>query len=66
MSGIDFVRKLMGWGPVFFGVGFLAPLIAQTLAATETPLPGALSPIAAGLLIGAALGLIARMRGRWV
>ena len=58
--------KLGPWGPVFFGVGFLAPLIAQTIEAVDRVPPLGLTPIEAGLIGGATLGLAAKLRGRWL
>jgi hypothetical protein len=63
MSGLG---KLADYGPVFFGVGFVAPLIAQSLDAASWTAPAGLSNIAFGLVVGAALGTIAKLRGRWI
>ena len=52
--------------PFLFGIGFIAPLIAQTMAYWEIPAPWGLSHIAFGLLIGAPWGLYAVIRGRWI
>lgn len=53
-------------GPILFGVGFLAPLIAQSLEAASLPTPFGLAPIQFGLATGLGLGVIAALRGRWV
>ncbi len=60
------VQAIGPWGPVLFGIGFLAPLIAQSMEALEIAAPFGLSFIQTGLLIGAGLGLAAKLRGRWI
>lgn len=64
------IRKILEtigpWGPVLFGFGFLTPLIAQVLERSEVALPLGLTPLMVGLLMGPALGLAAKLRGRWV
>lgn len=52
--------------PFVFGIGFVAPLIAQLL---ERVIPGAAQaqwPLAAGLAIGGSWGAVANLRGRWI
>lgn len=52
--------------PFLFGIGFLAPLIAQLL---ERALPGAAQaqwPVLVGLAIGGSWGALANLRGRWL
>jgi hypothetical protein len=63
MQGIRFLGE---WGAVLFGVGFLAPLIAQSMDALEVPAPFGLSTIAFGLIVGPTAGLVAKLRGSWV
>lgn len=63
MQGIQFLGE---WGAVAFGVGFLAPLIAQSMDALEVPAPFGLSTIAFGLIVGPTAGLVAKLRGSWV
>ncbi len=60
------LQTLGPWGPVFFGIGFLAPLIAQSMETLQVAAPFGLSFIQTGLLIGAGLGLAAKLRGRWI
>ena len=60
------LRYLFAVGPLLFGIGFLAPLIAQSLSALGWSAPFGLAPLAFGLLLGGTLGLIANVRGRWV
>jgi hypothetical protein len=60
------IAFLVGWGPLLFGVGFLAPLIAQTLDALALEVPIAPSNLAFGLGVGTLAGLVARARGSWI
>jgi hypothetical protein len=60
------VQQLFRWMPLLFGVGFIAPLIAQTMAYWEIEAPFGMSRIVFGLLIGAPWGLYAVLRGRWI
>ena len=60
------VRRFFGFMPLFFGIGFIAPLIAQSMAALAVVAPFGISRIAFGLLIGASWGLYATLRGRWL
>jgi hypothetical protein len=60
------VTQLFRWMPLLFGIGFIAPLVAQTMAYWHWDAPFGLSRIAFGLLIGAPWGLYAVLRGRWV
>ena len=52
--------------PLLFGLGFIAPLIAQLL---ERTVPGAAQaqwPLLTGLAIGGSWGALANLRGRWL
>ena len=60
------VRQLLNWMPFLFGIGFIAPLVAQSMAVWGVDAPWGMSRIAFGLLIGAPWGLYAVIRGRWV
>jgi hypothetical protein len=60
------LRKLFTFMPFFFGIGFIAPLIAQSLTALGVTAPFGLSNVAFGLAIGAPWGLYATLRGRWL
>ena len=73
MSASDLLRKANEWGPVLFGVGFLAPLIAQSMEAGGIPGPWGLAPLHVGLAVGVTAGLIAlaaaedaRMQESWL
>jgi hypothetical protein len=60
------VQKFFALMPLFFGIGFIAPLIAQSMTALHLAPPFGLSPVALGLAVGAAWGLYATLRGRWL
>jgi len=60
------LKKLFYVMPFLFGIGFIAPLIAQTMAYWDIAAPFGISRIAFGLLIGAPWGLYAMLRGRWI
>ena len=60
------ITKLGSLGPLLFGVGFIAPLIAQSLEALSLPAPFGLAPIHFGLIVGLSLGALAAKRRRWV
>jgi hypothetical protein len=60
------LKKLFYVMPFLFGIGFIAPLIAQTMAYWDIAAPLGMSRIAFGLMIGAPWGLYAMLRGRWI
>ena len=60
------LKKLFVVMPLLFGIGFIAPLIAQTLVAWRWNAPFGLGPVGFGLTIGALWGLYATVRGRWI
>ena len=60
------LKRLFYWMPFLFGIGFIAPLIAQTMAYWDIAAPFGMSRIVFGLLIGAPWGLYAVWRGRWI
>ncbi|MBB82506.1 MAG: hypothetical protein CL931_01685 [Deltaproteobacteria bacterium] len=60
------IRVLGEWGAVLFGIGFLAPLIAQSMDALEIAAPFGLPTIAFGLIVGPTAGVVAKLRGSWV
>ncbi len=66
MNVRQMLRKAFAWGPVFFGIGFVAPLVAQTLEATATAPPLGFTAIQTGLVVGIVLGTVAKLRGRWI
>jgi hypothetical protein len=60
------VKQLFHWMPFLFGIGFIAPLVAQTMQAWAVAAPFGMSPIAFGLLVGAPWGFATVLRGRWL
>ena len=63
---MSFFKSLFFFGPFFFGIAFLAPLVAQVMLKLELQAPFALTALQLGLIIGAILGLIATYRGKWI
>lgn len=63
MRAVAFLTSL---GPILFGIGFLAPVIAALLDAAGLDAPLGITPIAFGLGIGALMGFIARQRRTWL
>ncbi len=59
------IKTIFYFGPLLFGLGFIAPLTAQILAHVEAPLPFGLTPLIAGLILGAVWGTYAQIKGRW-
>ena len=60
------IQRLNPWGPLFFGLGFIAPLIAALMTRSGLELSVGLSPIWFGLAVGGAWGLCAKFRGSWI
>jgi hypothetical protein len=63
---MEFISSLKDKGPVLFGIGFMAPLIAQSMDAASLSAPLGLSNIGLGLILGVFLGTLAKWRGRWI
>ncbi len=51
--------------PTAFALGFLTPLIAQTLTALEISVAG-VPNLVTGLVLALALGITAQIRGGWL
>jgi hypothetical protein len=49
-----------------FGIGFLAPLVAQVLERTVPSIATTPWPLVIGLVVGGGWGAIAQKTGRWV
>jgi len=60
------LQRLNPWGPLFFGLGFIAPLIATLMTRSGLELSFGLSPIWFGVALGGAWGLYAKFRGSWI
>ena len=63
---VQVIKAIFYFGPLLFGIGFLAPLTSQIIQAMAWTPPLGFTPLATGLIIGGAYGLIAQVRGRWV
>lgn len=64
--GAEVLRKLLQWMPFLFGIGFIAPLTAQSMTYWRIEAPLGLTPIGFGLIFGGLWGLYANIRGRWL
>ena len=63
---VQIIKSIFYLGPLIFGIGFLAPLVLQTIQAIGWMPPFGLTPLVTGLIVGGTLGLIAQYRGRWI
>jgi hypothetical protein len=52
--------------PLLFGLGFLTPLIAQSIIRIWPETAHAAWPLYAGLAVGGGWGALANIRGRWL
>ncbi|MFM9865474.1 MAG: hypothetical protein ACKVRO_17925 [Micropepsaceae bacterium] len=60
------IKTIFYFGPLLFGIGFIAPLTAQILERAGWHLPFGATPLIAGLILGAVWGGYAQIRGRWL
>lgn len=60
------LTQVFRWMPVLFGIGFIAPLIAQIIRNAGWAPPFGASPLLIGLLVGGCWGAYAKIRGRWL
>ena len=60
------IKRLFDWMPLLFGIGFIAPLVAQTMTLAEIAPPFGMDHVLFGLAIGVPWGLYAMLRGRWI
>ena len=60
------LQHLTPWGPLFFGVGFLAPLLSTLAVDAGITPPFGITPIQFGLAVGGAWGFYAKFRGSWL
>ncbi len=60
------LRRLLEVMPFLFGIGFIAPLIAQIMMVTGLEAPWGMSRVTVGLVLGAGWGSFATWRGRWL
>ena len=59
------IEKLFYFGPLVFAAGFLWPLFSQLLDRAGWS-PFGVTPMLAGFLLAAALGIPAQVKGRWL
>lgn len=60
------IKNLFVIMPFLFGIGFIAPLIDQTMQLWGWSGPWGLTTLMLGLIVGGTWGLYATIRGRWV
>ncbi len=60
------LKALLWLLPLIFGVGFLAPVIAEGLVAAGIAAPFGLGALTFGLLVGGVWGAFATITGRWI
>lgn len=63
---MQLIGFLFRFGPLWFGIGFLAPVLSALIQALHITPPLGLSPMSCGLIVGAVLGLIATFRRTWL
>jgi hypothetical protein len=63
---MQLISTLFRFGPILFGLGFLAPLIAATFHHFDIQPPLGQTPIVAGLIVGVGLGGMAMWRRSWI
>jgi len=60
------LKPIFFFGPLIFAIGFLVPLIAQSMSALSWTPPIGLSPLQFGFAIAGPVGLLAQIRGSWI
>jgi hypothetical protein len=63
---MEFLSKVVNWGPVFFGVLVFAPMWAAAMEATGLAFPFGPSNLVVLMLVGGLWGVVAKLRGRWL
>lgn len=63
---INILKNLMPWGPLFFGLLILAPLMDQVLTNIGLEPAMGISNLQIGVATGLVWGLIAKVGGRWI
>ena len=66
MKLLEWLAPAMKFGPLLFGVGFVAPLVAQSLDAVSMTEVLGLTSLQLGLAVGVVAGAVATLRGVWV
>lgn len=63
---IKAIKTVFYFGPLIFAVGFLIPLIAQSVIALGWAPPFGLSAWSFAAIVGGAYGVFAQITGRWI
>lgn len=63
---LNVLKFLFSIGPLLFGIGFLAPVLAELMVAAGLHQPLGLEPIMLGGLLGLSWGSYALIKGSWV
>jgi hypothetical protein len=63
---LKIVQKFLELMPLWFGIGFIAPLTAEMIKAFGLQASLPISPLVAGLILGIAWGGSTVVRGRWI
>jgi hypothetical protein len=62
----NMVRRFFGLMPLWFGIGFIAPLTAQIIMTSGLEASFPVAPIVVGLVVGIVWGGTTVVRGRWI
>ena len=60
------LKGLFSVGPIWFGLGFVAPLLVQVAASIGVKEVVGVDAIYTALLVGGGWGALATRRGKWV
>jgi hypothetical protein len=63
---MQLIALLFRFGPLLFGVGFMAPVIAAALSGFGIHSLFGFAPIHVGLIVGGILGAVASVRKSWL
>jgi len=63
---VSTLKFLFSIGPILFGLAFMAPVLAEVLTAVGIATPFGAPAIFTGLVVGAAWGTYAYVKGSWV
>jgi len=63
---LKILQGFLGLLPLWFGIGFIAPLTAEIIKAFGWQASLPVAPLVAGLILGIVWGGSTVMRGRWI
>ncbi len=63
---VSLLEKLSPWGPLFFGLAFVAPVLSELLILGGVSSLFGLPTLVVGLLVGGAAGFWASRRRSWL